>query len=162
MNKVLQFYDYEKCFQHYAERIAHMRQAKIKGEVIVAKPVFLLALLSELDGQPFSQRYFTLETTRIEYRYNSLMKKYTEGSQFPNPTSVNYPFWHLAKDGFWHVHLYPKKEYKGKSTPSVEWLKEHVLFANFDEDLVILLHNEEYRNKMRDFITDLIDSQKKK
>lgn len=34
MNKVLQFYDYEKCFQHYAERIAHMRQAKVRDEVI--------------------------------------------------------------------------------------------------------------------------------
>ena len=156
MNKILQFYDYEKSFQHYAERIANMRQAKIKGEVIIAKPVLLLALMSQYDDTPFNKRYFTLNGI-LEYEYLSLMKKYTEGSQFPTPTSINNPFWHLTSDGFWHLHL--SKDPEGKATPSVAWLKENVLMANFDEELLILLQNREYRDKMRNFIIELINSQ---
>ena len=37
--KTIQFFDYEHCFAFYAKRIMNIRQAKIRGEVIVAKPV---------------------------------------------------------------------------------------------------------------------------
>ncbi len=156
MNKVLQFYDYEKCFQHYAERIAHMRQAKVKDELLFSKQVFLLALLKEMDGHQYNQRYFMIGSSSIEHLYDVLMKEYN----VETPMGINEPYWHLAKDGFWHLLF--NVEYKGKSTPSVEWMRDKVFYAGFDDDLATLLYNEEYRNKMRDFITDLIDSQKKK
>ena len=37
--------DYTRLFAHYTEKIINLRQAKIQGEVIVAKPVLLLALI---------------------------------------------------------------------------------------------------------------------
>ncbi len=45
MNRELRFYNYEQCFAHYTKRIMNIRQAKVHGEVIVAKPVLLLALI---------------------------------------------------------------------------------------------------------------------
>ena len=50
MNRILHFYNYEKSFQHYAERIVNINQAKIKGEVIVAKPVLLLSLIDGVEN----------------------------------------------------------------------------------------------------------------
>lgn len=43
MNKILRFYNFERCFRHYADCIMAMRQAKIKGEVIKVKPVLIVA-----------------------------------------------------------------------------------------------------------------------
>ena len=45
MNKTLNFFNYESCFIHYTEQIMNIRQAKINGEIIVAKPVLMLSLL---------------------------------------------------------------------------------------------------------------------
>ncbi len=39
MNWTLHFYNYEQCYAHYTKRIMSIRQAKIFGEVIVAKPL---------------------------------------------------------------------------------------------------------------------------
>jgi len=41
--KTIWFFDYEQCFNYYAKKIMTIRQAKIRGEVIVAKPVLLLS-----------------------------------------------------------------------------------------------------------------------
>ena len=49
----LQFFDYEQCFAFYAKRILNIRQAKIRGEVIVAKPVLLLSLIDGISENVF-------------------------------------------------------------------------------------------------------------
>ena len=51
MNKTLQFYNYEQCYAHYTRRIMSIRQAKIHGEIIVAKPVLILALIDGIGCQ---------------------------------------------------------------------------------------------------------------
>ena len=53
MNRTLQFYNYEQCYVHYTKRIMSIRQAKINGEVIVAKPVLLLALIDGIENGEF-------------------------------------------------------------------------------------------------------------
>lgn len=151
MNRQLQFYNYEQCFNHYSKRIMGIRQAKINGEVIVAKPVLLLALIDGVeDGEFTTNRFFLNEW--LEKRYLVLMKQYTKHSQFPNPADISNPFWHLHSDGFWH--LYHKTTVADGSTPSKRWLKENVEYAWFDDDLWILLQNKEWRKKLRDFIVE--------
>ena len=54
MNKGLQFYNYEQCFAHYTKRIMSIRQAKIHGEVILAKPALLLALINGDESGEFT------------------------------------------------------------------------------------------------------------
>lgn len=51
MNKTLQFYNYEQCYAHYTKRTMSIRQAKIHGEAIVAKPVMILALIDGIGCQ---------------------------------------------------------------------------------------------------------------
>lgn len=149
--KTLQFFDYERCFAFFAKRIMNIRQAKIRGEVIVAKPVLLLALIDGINENVFVDNEFGL-TEWLEERYLTLMKKYTRSSQFSNITGIENPFWHLSTDGFWNLQY--RIEPSNTSSPSKAWLKENIDFAYFDESLWILLQNKVWRMKLRDYIIE--------
>ena len=151
MNRSLKFYDYSLCYVHYTDRIMSIRQAKIRGEVIVAKPVLMLALIDGIESGVFTNNRFVLNEW-LEEHYMKLMLQYTRQSQFDKPTEINNPFWHLSTDGFWHLQLKVKEEMS--TTPSKAWLKENVNCASFDDDLWVLLQNKEWRTRLRDFIVE--------
>ena len=132
-------------------RIMDIRQAKIRGEVIVAKPVLLLALIDGVDSGVFTNNLFVLNEW-LQKQYLKLMLQYTRQSQFDKPTEINNPFWHLSSDGFWHLHLKTKEEMS--TTPSKAWLKENVTYASFDDDLWVLLQNKEWRTRFRNYIVE--------
>ncbi len=149
--KTIQFFDYEQCFAFYAKRIMNIRQAKIRGEVIVAKPVLLLTLIDGISNNVFVDNEFGL-TEWVEEHYLMLMKKYTSSSQFSNVTGIENPFWHLATDGFWTLQY--RIDPPNGTSPSKRWLKENVQYAYFDESLWILLQNKVWRTKLRDYIIE--------
>ena len=151
MNRTLHFYNYEQCYAHYTKRIMSIRQAKIHGEIIVAKPVLLLALIDGIESDEFTANRFTLNGW-LEKRYLTLMKQYTRNSQFPNPADISNPFWHLQGDGFWH--LIHKTAVAEGSTPTKKWLKENVTYGHFDDDLWVLLQSRVWRQKLRDYIVE--------
>ena len=152
MNKEIQFFDYAQCFKHYAKRIMSIRQAKINGEVILAKPVLLVAIIDAIDEDVFQNNQFVINDW-LEGRYKMLMSHYAKDSQFEDKTGIEKPFWHLESDGFWHLNCPGEHIYKSR-TPSKAWLKENVKFASFDESLWILLQNKVWRTKMRDYIIE--------
>lgn len=133
------------------ERIMNIRQAKIQGEIIVAKPVLMLALIDGIESGIFTNNRFALNEW-LEVRYQSLMRHYTRSSQFDKPTDISNPFWHLSTDGFWHLQLKTKEEMN--TTPSKAWLKGNITYASFDDDLWLLLQNKEWRIRLRDFIVE--------
>lgn len=147
----LRLYFYEKCFANYTKRIMNIRQAKIRGEVIVAKPVLLLAIIDGIGSKMFCNNEFCL-TEWLELRYVMLMQQYMKNSQFDKPTDISNPFWHLQSDGFWHLR-YGEEPLDGV-TPSKRWLKEKVSYAYFDDDLWLLLQDKVWRLKLRDYIIE--------
>lgn len=147
----LSFYFFEKCFTNYTKRIMDIRQAKIRGEVIVAKPVLLLAVIDGISTGIFKSNEFKL-IEWLEEKYLMLMKQYMKSSQFDKPTDISNPFWHLQSDGFWHFQ-YCEKPKEG-ATPSKRWLKEKVSYAYVDDDLWVLLQNREWRQKLREYIVE--------
>ena len=152
----LSFYFYEKCFANYTKRIINIKQAKIRGEVIVAKPVLLLAIIDGVGIDMFGNNKFFL-TEWLEERYSILMQQYMKSSQFDKPTDISNPFWYLQTDGFWHLQCEEKP--REGATPSKHWLREKVSFAYFDDELWVLLQNKVWRLKLRDYIVEhkLID-----
>lgn len=152
MNRILQFFNYEQCYKHYTRQIINIRQAKIQGETIVAKPVLLLALIDGIEEGVFIENRITLNDWLVK-RYGTLMRKYTRDSIFDGFASINNPFWHLETDGFWHLYFQGERFKKGQ-TPSTAWLKENVGFAYFDEALWILLQNKVWRMQLRDYIIE--------
>ena len=151
MNHILAYYDYSRCFAYYTQRIMNIRQAKIQGEVIVAKPVLMLALIDGIESGVFTNNRFVLNEW-LEEHYMKLMLQNTRQSQFDKPTEINNPCWHLSTDGFWHLQLKTKGEMR--TTPSKAWLKENVSYASFDDDLWMLLQSKEWRTRLRDYIVE--------
>lgn len=149
---MLNFYNYEACYAHYTARIMNIRQAKKYGEVIVAKPVLLLAIIDGIERQVFTNNVIQLNDW-LEARYGVLMRQHTRNSMFDGFSPINNPFWHLESDGFWHLH-YPGIELSKTSTPSTKWLKENVRYVSLDDDLWILLQNEAMRQRLRDYIVE--------
>lgn len=147
----LSSYFFEKCFTNYTKRIMNIRQAKIRGEVIVAKPVLLLAIIDGINIDLFKDNKFQL-TEWLESRYVMLMRQYMKGSQFDKPTDISNPFWHLQSDGFWHLQT--SEGLQEGVTPSKRWLKAKVTFGCFDDDLWYLLQNKVWRLKLRDYIVE--------
>lgn len=152
MNRVIQFFSYEQCYQHYTKRIMNIRQAKIHGETIVAKPVLMVAIIDGIEANVFRTNQFYINDWLVG-RYNMLMSLYAKDSQFNDVAGIEKPFWHLETDGFWHLNYPGERLGKGR-TPSKAWLKENVEFAYFDEPLWILLQNKEWRMKLRDYIIE--------
>lgn len=150
MNKELQFFNYELCYKQYAKFIGSMKPKIINGETIVAKPVFLVAIIDGIENNVFISNKFSINDW-LEERYMKLMTRYTKNSQFNDVTGIEKPFWHLETDGFWHLNYPGERLGKGR-TPSKAWLKENVEFAYFDEPLWILLQNCNWRSKIRDYI----------
>ncbi len=151
MNRVLRFYNYDQSYDYYTKRILSIRQAKIRGEEIIAKPVLLLAIIDGIDANVFMGNEFPLNNW-LEERYFTLMQQYMKRSQFDKPTDISNPFWHLQTDGFWHLQ-YGENPKEGM-TPTKRWLKEKVTFAYFDDDLWMLLQNKVWRLKLRDYIVE--------
>ena len=152
MNRVIQFFNYDQCYQYYTKRITNIRQAKIHGETIVAKPVLLVALIDGIEENVFTNNQFVLNDW-IEEHYNKLMREYTKDSQFDSTTEITKPFWHLETDGFWHLN-HPGEQISKGHTPSKSWLRENIEFAYFDEPLWILLQNKVWRMKLREYIVE--------
>ena len=130
--KDLSSYFFEKCFANYTKRIMNIRQAKIRGEVIVAKPVLLLAIIDGISNDLFEDNKFLL-TDWLESCYVMLMQQYMKSSQFDKPTDISNPFWHLQSDGFWHLQF--SEEPQEGVNHSKRWLKEKVTVGCFDYDL---------------------------
>lgn len=141
----------EQSYYYYTDCIMNLRQAIINGEVIVAKPVLLLALIDGIGQGIFKENRFVLNEW-LDARYLKLMVENTRHSQFDKPADIANPFWHLATDGFWHLN--GKDVLEMKTTPSRKWLKENINYAYFDEDLWILLQNQPWREKLRNFIVE--------
>lgn len=152
MNTDLRFYDYEQCYCSYVKDIENIRQKRISGEAIVAKPVLILALIDGVGSGEYTNNVFQLNEW-LEKRYETLMRKYTRQSIFPNITDISNPFWHLESDGFWHLH-YLGEELPKTHTPSKKWLKDNVRFASFDDDLWMLLQNSVMRQRLCDYIVE--------
>ena len=150
MNKVLQFYDYERCFKHYTQRIMNLRQARIHGEVIMAKPVLLLAVIDSVEnGEVLSNNIRLTESQ--EQRYLTLMRQYVKGSQFDKPTPIATPYFHLQGDGFWHLTWKPGKE-PPEGSPSFRYICDNCVRTSVDDDLWTLLEHRMMRLRLRDYI----------
>ena len=152
MDRKISFFSYEQCYESYKKRIESIRQHRIKGETIIAKPVFMVAIIDAIDSNVFTNNQFAINDW-LEGRYKMLMSQYAKNSQFEGTTEIDKPFWHLESDGFWHLN-YPGERLSKSGTQSKAWLKENVEYAYFDESLWILLQNKVWRMKLRDYIVE--------
>lgn len=90
MSHNLKYYNYSQCYARYTDRIMNIRQAKIHGEIIVAKPVLMLALIDGVELGVFTNNRFVLNEW-LEEHYMKLMLQYTLQSQFDSQLKSTIP-----------------------------------------------------------------------
>ena len=160
MNLDSRFFDYKHCYEFYLERIDSLRQHVVNGEIMIAKPAFLVAIIDGIDNNVYNINRFVISEW-LEDKYKRIATQYTKESQFDNITGIEKPFWHLESDGFWNI-IYSGDRLDKSQTPSKAWLKQNVEYAFFEESFWILLQNGYWRSKIREYIVNTKLDYKKK
>lgn len=152
-NRIIHFFDYNKAFKHYTTIIDSMRQGYIKNSGIrkIAKPILILSLIYGIEKGLYNTNKF--EYKELEHLYNEIFDKYAELAKQSEKTPLCYPFYYLQTDSFWHHSNYTHGEEKTLS-PTSAWISNNVEYAYIDEELWLLLRNECYRNKLKNYIIE--------
>ena len=133
----------------YKDIILSIKRGKSKNFVSNAKPVFLITLIDATDRCILTSNciYFCHED--LSKLYMQLAEKFSIAKVSP----YNIPFYHLSSEPFYHLvwRDAPKGDERFH-TPSAKYLREHLLYAKFDDELWDLLQNRENREYLRNSI----------
>lgn len=152
MGKVIRFFNYDAALDYYEDRIDSMRQGSVgrgDGVRIIAKPVLILAIIKGIHDGVF--KYNVFEYDKLNGIYEALFRKYFFQGLQSNLTPLCYPFYYLRTDKFWHLSWKEHGETEVNS-PSKAWISRNVEHAYLDEELWLLLNNNEYAEKLRDYL----------
>lgn len=119
-----------------------MKVAKFQGEIVIAKPILLLAIFELIEkGVILGNRINFSKELAEEYK--------SQWIRFSNKpiTLVQYPYYYLNSEEFYYI--------KGKTdrkTPSAKFIREQIEFAAFDDELWDLLQIPETREELKSTI----------
>lgn len=152
MGKIIRFFNYDAALAYYEDKIDHMRQGSVgrrDGVRIIAKPVLILSMVKGIRDGLF--KYNRFDYDKLNGIYETLFRKYFFQGRQNNLTPLCYPFYYLQTDEFWHLSWKEHGECKTNS-PSRAWLGRNMDYAYVDEELWFLLNNDEYSNRLKDYI----------
>lgn len=116
-----------------------MNVARNHGQINIAKPIMMLAIMSGIeDGSVIANRI--LYSDSLIATYNALYKKY---SKTPVTPSI-YPYYYLGSEDFYFI-----KGKKARTTPSEKFIRENIEYTCFDDGLWELLQIPDVRNEIR-------------
>ena len=133
-------------FNIYKYAILSLKQGVYKGVRTVAKPLALLSLFECIDNGSAINNMLYFDD--VELAYDKLNKKYNLNVA----TKIQYPFYFLQSDGFYHLR-WKGKEIKTKS-PSAKMLRDNVEFAYLDNALWDMLQDAEIREQYKSLIIE--------
>lgn len=133
---------------YYESLFYAMNVSKIGKVSNIAKPVLLLAILELIEKKYISENkiYYT---TELKEEYNHIYREYKKDSIV---TPVYYPYYYLKKESFYILNGQINRK-----TPSDRYIIENIQYAQFDDDLWILLQVKENREKIKTIIKKIID-----
>lgn len=153
MSKIIRFFNYDAALGYYQSRIGQMRQGSVGHDRIriIAKPVLILSLIKGIKSGHFRYNKFTFDELDSLYK-QEFSRYFIEGKQ-ENLTPLCYPFYYLQTDGFWHISWQDKATTK-TDAPSTAWIKRNVDYAYIDDELWLLISNETYADRLKEYIVN--------
>ncbi len=132
---------------YYESLFYAMNVSKIGKISNIAKPVLLLAILELIEKKYISENkiYYT---TELKEEYNHIYREYKKDSIV---TPVCYPYYYLKTEPFYILNGQTNRK-----TPSDKFIVENIQYAEFDDELWILLQVKENREKIKTIIKNLI------
>lgn len=124
---------------YYMDLIKQVNVGNYRGRKIMAKPIFLLAVIESIEKGFVVENKFIYKNLNETYRniYRSLLGE--------KVTPMHKPFFYLQHDGFWYLRFITTQ------TPikSVKALKNNVEYAYLDHALWDLLQDAEVRLRLK-------------
>lgn len=126
MNKILQFYDYDKALAYFKDQLLHIHQANVKrsGFKVIAKPVLLLTVLKAIDDEAITVNRFDYD--QFEPRYTALFRQYFMQARQESLTPMFYPWYFMSHDDFWHLSWQGRAPIQTES-PSAAFIRRTLL-----------------------------------
>lgn len=151
MGKIIRFFNYDAALEYYENSIDHMRQGSVghDGIRIIAKPILILSIIKGIKDVTFKVNRFDYD--EVNALYEPLFKNYFVKGRQENLTLLCYPFYYLKTDKFWHLSWKANGCTKTE-VPSVSWIRRNVDHAYIDDELWLLLNNDAYADKLKEFV----------
>lgn len=128
---------------YYRQKFIKLKRGNVAGasEKAPHKPVLLLAVLEEIEaGSIVGNRIFI--TPELVARFRDVWSRLVRSPVFKPDFYL--PFYHLKREGFWHLQLLPGREFlltASHSPKSFRSLRETVSYAFLDDALFTLTQN---------------------
>lgn len=126
----------------YLDLIKQVNIGNYRGRKILAKPIFIIALIEAIEKRISTNNRFFYKT--LVDLYKQIYHLYIG----MNITPMHKPFYHLQNDGFWHIQYI--------NSPicinSVKAINGHVEYAYLDNALWDLQQDKEARKTIKEEI----------
>lgn len=154
MGKVIRFFNYDAALSYYESLINNMRQGSVghDGLRIIAKPILILSIIKGFKSGLFKYNKFCFD--EVNELYEPLFRSYFMAGRQESLTPLCYPFYYLRTDVFWHLSWKPNGSNK-TNVPSTAWIKRNVDHAYIDEELWLLLSNDTYADKLKNYVINV-------
>ncbi len=147
---------------HHRDLLGKIKVSKRGTEISPHKYLLLLSIVTLFDQNNNHKNSFTFD--ELEPVFLKIFNNF-----FPELPSyrkmLEFPFYHLQGDGFWHLRLKKGKEelyhlYQDSSRLTKKRLLETVEEAYLDEEAYQFMQNKEFRNWVRSEINNIICAEK--
>lgn len=119
---------------------------KTDGKANLAKPILILTVIKCIEKQ-------LVHDNKLDYQVLKPVFEEELASVQKETTPLRYPFFHLQKDGFWHI-TWKNGVICSSSSPSDKFLRENVIYASLDNSLWDLLQEQDIRDYFKQVIID--------
>lgn len=126
----------------YLDLIKQVNIGHHQGRKILAKPVFIIALIEAIEKRIIINNQFFYES--LVDLYKQIYRLYIG----MNITPMHKPFYYLQNDGFWHIRYIDSPI----CINSAKAINNHVEYAYLDNALWDLLQDKETRKTIREEI----------
>lgn len=137
-----------QTLDYYIDLVCQMKRGNYRGYVYNAKPIFLLFILEQIEKKEIKYNRISFLRCLSDNSYENFSKQYTT-----KPTPLQYPFYHLKNETFWHLVWKDGKEAK-TDTPSAKFIRDCVDCAYLDYELWDLLQDAGNRARLREAIVE--------
>lgn len=126
-----------------------MHLGNYRGKKIVSKPMFLVAIINEINEHILLQNKIKYTDNYLRSDFENIYKHYYNTDKITLSTFLH-PYYHLASSPFYHLvwkdHI---TQPPMANLPSIQFIKDNLLFAQFDNNLWEILQDEKCRNYLK-------------
>lgn len=148
----------ELALQQLTSDISNMRRGGSRAHPKPQKLLLLLAVLDMADKGFLDDNRISLNQVLVEH-FETEFRTFATSDAWCLPAE---PFFHLRDSGFWHHKAKPGREAAyAKLTTSgggVRRVQANIEYAYLSNDAYAVVHNPLARLRLRDFITELLQS----